>query len=58
MRKKRTYAGDVDTKGDPADLAERRSLDAEKAKAHDPEERKQQDAAAAIANASSQNGQT
>jgi hypothetical protein len=58
MTKERTYAAEIDAKGDPEELAKARSLDAERAKAADPEQREEEDRAAALANAASQTGQT
>jgi hypothetical protein len=58
MSKKQTLAVDIETKGDPKELAKNRSIDAKRADSRDPKERKEQDDAAAIANASSQTGQT
>jgi hypothetical protein len=58
MADDRTFAADVETKGDPAELAKHKSLDAERAKAKGKPISKEEDGDAAVANAGSQTGQT
>jgi hypothetical protein len=58
MSKDRTYASDVETKSDPAELAKRRSVDAEEAaKPGSSKERNEEHRAAGLANAAGQTGQ-